>query len=112
MTGTRIKKLREVLPDVETEKINSHKWQIRFNFVEIAAITTGPQPMPASFQYDYINVEEWTKKAIKKAIIETKYDHDDELCLINEQTTKPANYQVYIDLRTLADTVFSKVLIN
>jgi len=105
MIGQRDKLPGEVLPDVEMQQINSRKWQIRFNFSEIAATDT----TPTGLRYEYVNVGETTKKAVKVAIIRTKYDHNDEIALINEQSVKPDNYKVYSDLRTLADVVFSKI---
>ena len=106
MTGNRDMLPGEALPDVEKQQINARRWQIRYNFSEIAAT----DEMPASLQYEYVNVDELSKKAIKTAIIRTRYDHDDELSTINDQTTKPDAYKAYQDLRTLADTVIGKIL--
>jgi len=109
MIGIRDKKSGETLPDVENKQIDARVWQIRYNFLDVPA-TSGPEAMPESFQYAYVNVNELTKKAIKKAIIRTKYDHDDELSTINDQITKPKAYSTYQALRTLADTVIAKVI--
>ncbi len=109
MTGNRDKKAGESLPNAELEQINARRWQIRYNFVEKPAIT-GDMAMPASYQYDFVNVGELTKKTIKEAIIRTKYDHNDEFSVINDQTTKPTNYASYQSLRTLADVVIGKVI--
>ncbi len=109
MQGQRDKKQGETLPDVELQQINARRWQIRYNFVEIPA-TTGDMAMPASYQYDFVNVGELTKKAIKMAVIQTEYDHDDEIAAINDQTKRTENYKKYQDLRTLADNVIKKVI--
>ena len=109
MIGNRDQKQGEQLPDVELEQINARRWQIRFNFSSVAA-TTGEQAMPAGFQYEYVNVDELSKKAIKKAIIRSKYDHDDEISLINDKDAKPDAYNAYQDLRSLADNVIAKVI--
>ena len=107
MIGQRDKLPDEALPDVETQRINSRKWQIRFNFKEIAATDI----TPVGLEYDYVNVTETTKKAVKMAIIRTEYDHDDEIALINEKDIKPDKYKTYSDLRALADVIFSKMTV-
>ncbi len=106
MIGNRDKLPGEATPDVEKQQINARKWQIRWNFKEIAATDM----MPASWQYDYVDVDELSKKNIKTAIIRTRYDHNDELGVINDQSVKPAAYQAYQDLRAEADVVIGKVL--
>ena len=108
MIGNRDLLQGESIPDVEKQKLDAQTWQIRWNFKPIPATID----MPASIEYEYVNVNELSKKAIKKAIILSHYDHDDEIGIINDQAVNPEAYQAYQDLRDLADKVIKKILYN
>lgn len=107
MKGNRLKINDEALPEVEV-KHHKHVVEVRFNFEEVPAHTIDigdeQEEVPASFNYEYVKVNNLTKEDLKPAIIKTKYPtYDDELGAIND------GLQDYQDLRTKADEVWNKI---
>ena len=101
MKGNRDKINGETMPEVEIIKLGK-RFQVRFNFSENKAT----EYRCASFDYEYVNVSKITKKAIKKAIIKTKYDYDDEIAAINNNDV---NYQ---NFREMVNSIAINVIAN
>ena len=60
-----------------------------------------------SVLFDYVNVDELTKKAIKAGVIKSKYpDYDDEFAAINNGGK---DYEAYQSIRAEADLVWNEI---
>lgn len=88
MKGNRDKINGETMPETEVINLSKNEFQVRYNFTEVA----GNDERSDSYNYDYVNVKKLTKKEVKKAIIKTKYDYDDEIGAINNSD---ADYQSF-----------------
>jgi len=102
MKGNRDKLSSETMPETVVIKLSKSNFQIRYNFSEKPAT----KERVASFDYDYINVSDITKKVIKSAIIKTKYDYDDEIAAINNNNV---DYQAF---RNIADNIALEAVEN
>ncbi len=106
MKGNRDKIKYERLPDYEVIELEK-EYQVRFNFVELPK----EDDREASYNYDYVNVKEVTKKALKSAIIKIKYpDIDDEIAVLNNKDKKPDEYIQYQIVRSDADIIVDLII--
>lgn len=105
MKGNRPKKqVNEALPQIEVIK-HERNYEVRFNFTTHAATDDTPE----SFNYEYVKVPYLTKKAVKVAMIRTRYpDFNDELSIINNKESGAQSdldaYSDYQQFRMFAET--------
>ena len=79
--------------------------QVRWNLTK--ETTDDPTGQRTTVNFDYVNVDELTKKAVKAGIIKSKYlDYDDELAAINNGGT---DYEAYQSIRAEADLVWNEI---
>lgn len=105
MKGNRPKKqVNEALPQIEVIK-HEQNHEVRYNFSTLEAT----EETPESFNYEYVKVPYLTKKAVKVAIIRTRYpDFNDELSVINNKESGVQSdldaYSDYQQFRMFAET--------